>query len=126
VYTNPLTAYLFWSRYQVLGDVIESLAGAIFADSGYNKEVVFASIKPLLGCMITPETVKLHPVRELTELCQKWQFELSKAKDFDSFTVEVKAKEMSFAHTAKASDKKTAKKLAYKEVLNLLKNSLDY
>lgn len=111
---------------KVLGDVIESLAGAIFVDSGYNKEVVFASIKPLLGCMITPETVKLHPVRELTELCQKWQFELSKAKDFDSFTVEVKAKEMSFAHTAKASDKKMAKKLAYKEVLNLLKNSLDY
>ncbi|CAH8386214.1 unnamed protein product [Eruca vesicaria subsp. sativa] len=114
---------------KVLGDVIESLAGAIHVDSGYNKEVVFASIKPLLGCMITPETVKLHPVRELTELCQKGQFELSKAKGFENgeayFTVEVNAKEMSFAHTAKASDKKMAKKLAYKEVLNLLKKSLD-
>ncbi|KAF8089861.1 hypothetical protein N665_0495s0010 [Sinapis alba] len=114
---------------KVLGDVIESLAGAIHVDSGYNKEVVFASIKPLLGCMITPETVKLHPVRELTELCQKGQFELSKAKGFEKgeayFTVEVKAKEMSFAHTAKASDKKMAKKLAYKEVLNSLKKSLE-
>lgn len=114
---------------QVLGDVIESLAGAIHVDSGYNKEVVFASIKPLLGCMITPETVKLHPVRELTELCQKAQFELSKAKGFENgeayFTVEVEAKEMSFAHTAKASDKKMAKKLAYKEVLNSLKKGLD-
>lgn len=114
---------------KVLGDIIESLAGAIFVDSGYNKEVVFASIKPLLGCMITPKTVKLHPVRELTELCQKAQFELSKAKDFKNgeayFTVEVKAKEMNFAHTAKASDKKMAKKLAYKEVLNSLKKSLD-
>lgn len=113
---------------QVLGDVIESLAGAIFVDSGYNKEVVFASIKPLLGCMITPETVKLHPVRELTELCQKAQFELSKAKCFKNgeahFTVEVKAKEMSFAHTSKAVDKKMAKKLAYNEVLNSLKKSL--
>uniref|UniRef100_M4ET69 Uncharacterized protein n=1 Tax=Brassica campestris TaxID=3711 RepID=M4ET69_BRACM len=114
---------------KVLGDVIESLAGAIHVDSGYNKEVVFASIKPLLGCMITPETVKLHPVRELTELCQKAQFELSKAKGFENgeafFTVEVEAKEMSFAHTARASDKKMAKKLAYKEVLNSLKKSLD-
>uniref|UniRef100_A0A1J3CVJ0 Endoribonuclease Dicer-like protein 2 n=1 Tax=Noccaea caerulescens TaxID=107243 RepID=A0A1J3CVJ0_NOCCA len=114
---------------KVLGDVIESLAGAIFVDSGYNKEVVFASIKPLLGVMITPETVKLHPVRELTELCQKAQFELSKGKGFENgeacYTVEVKAKEMSFAHTAKASDKKMAKKLAYKEVLDLLKKSLD-
>ncbi|KAL0744505.1 hypothetical protein Bca4012_086018 [Brassica carinata] len=114
---------------KVLGDVIESLAGAIHVDSGYNKEIVFASIKPLLGCMITPETVKLHPVRELTEYCQKAQFELSKAKGFEKgeayFTVEVKAKEMSFAHTAKASDKKMAKKLAYKEVLNSLKMTLD-
>ena len=114
---------------QVLGDVIESLAGAIHVDSGYNKEVVFASIKPLLGCMITPDTVKLHPVRELTELCQKAQFELSTAKGFENgeacFTVEVEAKEMSFAHTAKASDKKMAKKLAYKEVLNSLKKGLD-
>ncbi|KAF3584492.1 hypothetical protein F2Q69_00032507 [Brassica cretica] len=32
----------------------------------------------------TPETVKLHPVRELTELCQKAQFELSKAKGFEN------------------------------------------
>lgn len=114
---------------QVLGDVIESLAGAIHVDSGYNKEVVFASVKPLLGCMITPKTVKLHPVRELTEYCQKAQFELSKAKGYEKgeayFKVEVKAKEMSFAHTSKASDKKMAKKLAYKEVLNLLKKSLD-
>lgn len=114
---------------QVLGDVIKSLAGAIHVDSGYDKEVVFASIRPLLGCMITLETVKLHPVRELTELCQKAQYELRETKGFEKgeayFTVEVTAKEMSFAHTAKASNKKMAKKLAYKEVLNLLKKSLD-
>lgn len=114
---------------QVLGDVIESLAGAIFVDSGYNKETVFACIKPLLGVMITPETVKVHPVRELTELCQKARFELSKDKGFKDgeayFTVEVIANETSFAHTAKASDKKMAKKLAYKEVLKSLKKSLD-
>ncbi|EOA32908.1 hypothetical protein CARUB_v10016233mg, partial [Capsella rubella] len=113
---------------KVLGDVIESLAGAIFVDSGYNKDVVFASIKPLLGCLITPETVKLHPVRELTELCQREQFELSKVQGFKNgeayFVVEVKAKGMSFAHTAKASDKKMAKKLAYKEVLNSLTECL--
>ncbi|CAH2078579.1 unnamed protein product [Thlaspi arvense] len=114
---------------KVLGDVIESLAGSIFVDSGYNKEAVFASIKPLLGCMVTPETVKLHPVRELTELCQKAQYELSKAKGFENgkacFTVDVNAQGKSFTHTAKASNKEMAKKLAYKQVLISLKENLD-
>ncbi|KAL7160767.1 hypothetical protein ACSBR2_041423 [Camellia fascicularis] len=39
---------------KVLGDTIESLAGAILVDSRYNKEVVLQSIRPLLEPMITP------------------------------------------------------------------------
>lgn len=56
---------------QVLADVIESIAGAIFVDSGYKKEVVFQSIKPLLEPLVTPETARRHPISELHELCQK-------------------------------------------------------
>ncbi|XP_010549776.1 PREDICTED: endoribonuclease Dicer homolog 2 isoform X2 [Tarenaya hassleriana] len=112
---------------KVLGDVIESLAGAILVDSGYNTEAVFASIQPLLGCMVTPETLKIHPVRELTELCQKEHFEIKKEKGFKNgkayFTVEVKANRETFVHTSKAPHKDTAKRLAYLEVLKSLKDT---
>ncbi|WCJ38880.1 dicer-like 2 [Euphorbia peplus] len=112
---------------KVLGDVVESLAGAIFVDSGYNKEVVFKSIRPLLEPLVTPETIKLHPVRELTELCQKEHFNRKKSvvsrKDgMSSVTVEVEANGVVFTYTSEAGDRKTGKRLASKEVLTALKN----
>ncbi|KAB5538633.1 hypothetical protein DKX38_016166 [Salix brachista] len=110
---------------KVLGDVIESLAGAILVDSGYNKEIVFQSIRPLLEPLITPETVRLHPARELTELCQKQSFDYKKSDSHNgrnaSFTIVVEANGEIFKHTATAADKKTAKKLASREVLKSLK-----
>uniref|UniRef100_A0A2P2JM52 Endoribonuclease Dicer homolog 2 n=1 Tax=Rhizophora mucronata TaxID=61149 RepID=A0A2P2JM52_RHIMU len=111
---------------KVLGDVIESLAGAILVDSGYNKEAVFKSIMPLLEPLITPETVRFHPVRELNELCQKQNFErkrhiFSSENGMASCTVEVEANGEIFSHTASAKDKNTAKKIAAKEVLKALK-----
>ncbi|KAK8625484.1 hypothetical protein V6N13_090355 [Hibiscus sabdariffa] len=111
---------------KVLGDVMESLAGAIFVDSGYNKEVVFRSIRPLLEPMITPETLTIHPVKELHELCQKEHYErrkpiVSRDNGVYSITIEVEANGRVFKHTSTASDKKMAKKLASKEVLKSLK-----
>eukprot|EP00257_Ricinus_communis_P014560 XP_015572262.1 endoribonuclease Dicer homolog 2 isoform X1 [Ricinus communis] len=114
---------------KVLGDVIESLAGAIFVDSGYNKEVVFNSIRPLLEPLITPETIRLHPTRELTELCQKQHFDrrkpvVSRNNGMSCVTVEVEANGVVFKHTSAAAERKTAKRLASKEVLRALKDSL--
>ncbi|KAF3676184.1 hypothetical protein T459_02223 [Capsicum annuum] len=37
---------------KVLGDVIESLAGAIFVDSCFNKNVTFQRIRPLMELLI--------------------------------------------------------------------------
>ncbi|KAK8567711.1 hypothetical protein V6N12_006288 [Hibiscus sabdariffa] len=113
---------------KVLGDVMESLAGAIFVDSGYNKEVVFRSIRPLLEPLATPETMTVHPVRELHELCQKERYELrepvvSRDNGVSSITIEVEADGRVFKHTSTASDKKMAKKLASKEVLKALKEA---
>lgn len=114
---------------QVLGDVIESLAGAIFVDSGYNKEIVFESIRPLLEPMVTLETLRLHPVRELSELCQKQHFTFKKPVVFRengvSF-VEVEVEADGFVHkeSRSASDKKTAERLACKAVLNSLKERI--
>ncbi|KAK2990484.1 hypothetical protein RJ640_011651 [Escallonia rubra] len=99
---------------KVLGDVIESLAGAIFVDSGYNKETVFRGIGPLLEPMVTPETVRIHPVRELTELCQKEHYNMKKPypscdNGVKSMTVEVEANGIVYKVSCSAADKKMAK-----------------
>ncbi|KAF5462754.1 hypothetical protein F2P56_018736 [Juglans regia] len=117
---------------KVLGDIIESLAGAILVDSGYNKEMVFGSIRPLLEPLITPETSMSHPVKELMELCQKEHYNIKETNKncndndgLSSITVKVlDAKGLSLIeHTATAANGKTARKLAYKEVLKSLKES---
>lgn len=115
---------------QVLGDVIESLAGAIYVDSGYNKEIVFQSIRPLLEPLITPKTVKLHPAKELSELCQKMHFDMKKPvksieNGVSSITIEVEANGVMYKHTATVSDKRIGKKVACKEVLKALKEDLN-
>ncbi|PON59109.1 Endoribonuclease Dicer-like [Parasponia andersonii] len=115
---------------KVLGDVIESLAGAIFVDSGYNKEIVFESIRPLLEPLITPETIKLHPARELHHLCQRMHYNMKKpAKSCEngvaSITVEVEANGVTYKHTSTGLDKRTGKKVACKEVLKSLKEDLN-
>ncbi|KAK9924032.1 hypothetical protein M0R45_032421 [Rubus argutus] len=113
---------------KVLGDVIESLGGAIFVDSGYNKNTVFDSIRPLLGTLVTPETMMLHPARELNELCSKMHYDMKKPlksfqNDVATITIEVEANGVTYKHSSTASDKRTAKKLACKEVLRSLNES---
>uniref|UniRef100_A0A2N9FEH6 Uncharacterized protein n=1 Tax=Fagus sylvatica TaxID=28930 RepID=A0A2N9FEH6_FAGSY len=114
---------------KVLGDVIESLAGAILVDSGYNKEVVFQSMRPLLEPLITPETAVFHPAKELNELCQKEHFDLKKPikstnKGVACITIEVEADGILFKDTARVADKRIAKKLASKVVLESLKKHI--
>nr|XP_043618423.1 endoribonuclease Dicer homolog 2-like [Erigeron canadensis] len=112
---------------KVLGDVIESIAGAILVDSGYDKDRVFQSIRPLLEPLVTPETLRLHPVKELHDISQKYHFEMKKsAKRTDdgtiSFTIEVEAQGTVFKDSCMAQDKKMAEKLASKSILKLMKD----
>ncbi|GLT72572.1 hypothetical protein SLA2020_444960 [Shorea laevis] len=115
---------------KVLGDVVESLAGAILVDSGYNREIVFQSIRPLLEPLITPETLIFHPAMELTELCQKRQYHMKEPiikscnECMTSITIEVEANGISFKHTATAANKRTAKMIASKVVLKSLKEQI--
>ncbi|XP_019440116.1 PREDICTED: endoribonuclease Dicer homolog 2-like [Lupinus angustifolius] len=113
---------------KVLGDIIESLAGAILVDSGYNKEVVWQSISPLLEPLITPETLKLHPVRELTELCQREGYTqnitISSKDGVICARVEVDANGVIHQYEYSGCvDKKTAKKLGCKEILKSLQKT---
>ena len=96
-------------------------------DSGYSKEVVFESIRPLLEPLVTPDTVTIQPVRELNELCDKRKFckkelVMSSSNGETSFTITVQAHGIMHKYTATAPKKKTAEKLAAKGVLESLKS----
>eukprot|EP01018_Ginkgo_biloba_P039709 Gb_33864 [translate_table: standard] len=58
---------------KILADIVESIAGAVFVDSGYSTETLWKALKPLLEPLITPETLEMHPVSQLHELCQKYK-----------------------------------------------------
>ncbi|XP_011002830.1 PREDICTED: endoribonuclease Dicer homolog 3-like isoform X2 [Populus euphratica] len=54
---------------KALGDLIESIAGALLIDTELNLDGVWRIFKPLLSPIVTPEKLELPPLRELVELC---------------------------------------------------------
>uniref|UniRef100_A0A0D9V9B3 Uncharacterized protein n=1 Tax=Leersia perrieri TaxID=77586 RepID=A0A0D9V9B3_9ORYZ len=56
---------------KVLGDIVESIAGAILLDTKLDLDVVWGTFKPLLSPIVTPENLELPPFRELIEWCGK-------------------------------------------------------
>lgn len=56
---------------QVLGDIVESIAGAILLDTKLDLDVVWGIFEPLLSPIVTPENLELPPYRELIEWCGK-------------------------------------------------------
>ncbi|KAM0863296.1 hypothetical protein ACQ4PT_044679 [Festuca glaucescens] len=56
---------------KVLGDIIESIAGAILIDAKLDLDVVWGVFRPLLSPIATPANLELPPFRELLELCSK-------------------------------------------------------
>ncbi|KAL6613967.1 hypothetical protein ACP70R_036237 [Stipagrostis hirtigluma subsp. patula] len=52
---------------KVLGDIVESIAGAILIDTKLDLDVVWRVFKPLLSPIVTPENLELPPFRELCE-----------------------------------------------------------
>ncbi|CAL5041650.1 unnamed protein product [Urochloa decumbens] len=56
---------------KVLGDIVESIAGAILVDSKLDLDVVWGVFKPLLSPIVTPENLELPPFRKLHEWCDK-------------------------------------------------------
>ncbi|XP_021830046.1 endoribonuclease Dicer homolog 2-like isoform X1 [Prunus avium] len=114
---------------EVLGDIIESLAGAIFVDSEYDKDIVFQSIRPLLEPLVTPETMPVNPVSEFNCHCQKMQYIMKKPvvsiqNGVVTRTIEVEANGVvKYRHISTASNNDTAKRLACKEFLRLSKGN---
>lgn len=110
---------------KVLGDVIESIAGAIYLDSKYDKEMVWRSMKPLLEPLATPETVERDPVKELQEFCDRRSYSRSYTKTHEggvsSVVAEVQVEGTIYSATRSGRDKTVAQKLAVKSLLEDLK-----
>lgn len=111
----------------MLSDLVESLAGAIFLDSDYQLDKVWNVFKKILRPLVTPETLRIEPTRELRELCQKSKigdpkFNVERAIRGDnliSVTIEMKGETIkAFGHK---EDKHSAKKIAAIEALKALK-----
>eukprot|EP00250_Pteridium_aquilinum_P017318 c23569_g2_i1 orf=455-2809(+) len=63
-----------WDREKcpkVLGDIVESLCGAIYLDSGFDLSLTWKVLEPILQPLTSCANLQLHPVRELLEVCQK-------------------------------------------------------
>lgn len=54
---------------QVLGDIVESIAGAVLIDTELNLDMVWGIFQPILSPVITPDKLELPPLRKLIELC---------------------------------------------------------
>lgn len=54
---------------QALGDLVESIVGAILIDTNLNLDKVWRIVEPLLSPIVTPDKLELPPFRELNELC---------------------------------------------------------
>ncbi|BAT80376.1 Endoribonuclease Dicer-like protein [Vigna angularis] len=107
---------------KVLGDIVESIAGAIFLDSGRDTTVVWKVFQPLLHPMVTPETLPMHPVRELQERCQQQAegLEYKASRIGNLATVEVFIDGVQVG-AAQNPQKKMAQKLAARNALAALK-----
>ncbi|PSS05105.1 Endoribonuclease [Actinidia chinensis var. chinensis] len=107
---------------KVLGDIVESIAGAIFLDSGRDTAVVWKVFQPLLHPMVTPETLPMHPVRELQERCQQQAegLEYKASRNGNLATVEVFVDGIQVG-IAQNPQKKMAQKLAARNALVALK-----
>ncbi|KAM1612294.1 hypothetical protein FF2_000964 [Malus domestica] len=108
---------------KVLGDIFESIAGAVFLDSGRDTGAVWKVFQPLLQPMVTPETLPMHPVRELQERCQQLAegLEYKATRSGNVATVEVFIDGIQMA-IAQNPQKKMAQKLAARNALAVLKD----
>ncbi|KAJ3088764.1 hypothetical protein HK102_008011 [Quaeritorhiza haematococci] len=80
---------LFWIDLEppkAISDVFEATLGAVFVDSGFDVEAVWAVMQrtwlPWVSRYIRPSNVKRHPIRELTDIlrrsgCDRWDVRTS-------------------------------------------------
>ncbi|KAL4589871.1 hypothetical protein LXL04_002782 [Taraxacum kok-saghyz] len=111
---------------KALGDLVESCVGAILLDSGFDLDVVWKIMISFLDPVMTFSALQLNPVRELQELCQYYNWELTFPflKKDGVFLVEAIVDGTGVSDTATATNfnKKTAKRIACQKLYLSLKD----
>ncbi|KAL8497779.1 hypothetical protein ACS0TY_021203 [Phlomoides rotata] len=109
---------------KVLGDLVESYMGAIYLDSGFNLNRLWKMMQLLLDPVISISKLQFNPLRDLTELCQSynWKIQCCSSKKDGKYTVSVKLDEgISAPALATSTSKKAAKRMASKQLFECLK-----
>lgn len=107
---------------KVLADIVESIAAAVFVDSGRSADRVWEVFRPLLEPLISLEKLELHPVTELTQLCQKQAKHIEYKASMKGDTIRVMAViDGNVVGIAERQKKVLAKRMAAKQALGKLK-----
>ncbi|XP_057957753.1 endoribonuclease Dicer homolog 3a [Malania oleifera] len=111
---------------KALGDLIESIAGAILIDTKLNLDEVWRIFKPLLSPIVTPDKLELPPLRELNELCDSLGYFIKESclsKDqVVQAELKVQLKDVLLIGQGCGRNRKDAKGLAALYLLKELKN----
>lgn len=105
---------------------MESIAGAIVVDTGFDLEKTWGIMENLLAPIVTPTTLPVHPVRELQELCQSHGFSLHVQEDRPSgqeliiVTAKVTSGETVITEKSSNTNRKAARKDVAMKLLNIL------
>ncbi|XP_020585033.1 endoribonuclease Dicer homolog 3a isoform X2 [Phalaenopsis equestris] len=98
---------------KVLGDIVESIAGAILIDSKLDLDKVWGIFEPLLSPIVTPESLELPPFRELLELCSCSGYFLNVScideEDMVLAVLDVQLKDVLLVRRARDKNRKAAK-----------------
>ena len=105
---------------QALGDLVESCVGAILLDTGFNLNLVWNIMLSFLDPIMKFSSFQLSPIRELQELCQSynWDLSISNSKKDRMFSVEVQVNGEDVCATASATNvnKKDAIRIASQKI----------
>ncbi|TKY74839.1 Endoribonuclease Dicer-like 3a [Spatholobus suberectus] len=100
---------------KVLGDLVESIAGAILIDTKLSLDQVWNVFYPLLSPIVTPDKLELPPFRELNELCDSLGYFVKVKENCEkkgstvNVEVSVQLPDALLVQEGKGASKKTAK-----------------
>lgn len=110
---------------QVLGDMVESIVGAVLVDTGFDMNYVWNIMLSFLDTIMSYSGFQLSPIRDIKEFCQScgWKLQFHASEEPKSYSVEAEVKGNNFHATASAVNrsKKHAEKIAANLILTKLK-----
>ncbi|CAG8574135.1 14728_t:CDS:2 [Acaulospora morrowiae] len=120
---------------KVMSDVVESMLGAVIVDAEFDPEAsqrVFDKwVRPVLDEFVTPETVKVHPMKRFTEFMQKRGCDNFLFRNLTSEGPDSPQKCVLFIHDSSVSHAisdniRSARKMAAQEVLEKIDSQPEF